>query len=365
LNAGTGTIGHPGVRYGRAMTGIGGVLGGVRNATARSIFKLPRPVLSRLAGAPVVIDGKTLDVEMQLMLRLLRLEGPPAEALPIAKARKQVLSSARLAGGNHPVGAVTERTIDGPGGPIGLRFYTPRGLISGSPALVYIHGGSFMHGDLDSHDPICRILAEKAQVRVISVDYRRAPEWTFPAAVDDVWAAWTWVNAHAAGIGIDPTRIAVGGDSAGGNLSAGVALRAVRDGGPAPAFQLLLYPVTQFGQPTKSRETYAEGFFLTRVGMDLADESYLVGDEDLSDPRLSPLLNDPTGVAPAFVVTAGFDPLLDEGEAYAERMRDAGVPVEYHCEEGLVHAFGNMGGLGRSAPAAIGRIAAALQRGLS
>lgn len=347
------------------MSLFGDVVGRTRIAAVRSLFALPRPVLQRLAGKPVVIDGKTLDVEMQLMLRLMRLEGPPVETLPIAKARKQVISSARLVGGKHPIGTVTERTIDGPGGPIGLRFYTPRGITAQSPALVYIHGGSFMHGDLDSHDAVCRVLAEKAQVRVIAVDYRRAPESPFPAAVDDVWAAWTWVNSHAAGMGIDPTRIAVGGDSAGGNLSAGVAQRAVREGGVAPAFQLLIYPVTQFGQPTKSRETYAEGFYLTRAGMDFADESYLVGNEDLSDPRLSPLQGDPTGVAPAHVVTAGFDPLHDEGEAYADRLREAGVPVEYHCEDGLVHAFANMSGLGRSAPAAVDRIAAALQRGLS
>jgi acetyl esterase len=337
----------------------------VRNAISRGIFRLPRPVLRRLAGPPVVIDGATLDVEMQLMLRLQRLEGPPVEALPIAKARKQVLSSARLVGGNQPIGAVTERAIDGPGGPVGLRFYTPRDVVRNSPALVFIHGGAFMHGNLDSHDSLCRILAEKAQVRVIAVDYRLAPEAPFPAAVDDVWAAWTWVNAHAAGLGLDPTRIAVGGDSAGGNLSAVVAQRAVREGGPAPAFQLLIYPVTQFGQPTKSRDTYAEGFYLTRAAIDLADETYLVGDEDLSDPRLSPLMGDPTGVAPAFVVTAGFDPLRDEGEAYADLLRDAGVPVEYRCEDELIHAFANLGAIGRSAPAAIDRIAAALQRGLS
>jgi len=341
------------------------VIGDVRNAIARGVFRLPRPVLRRLAGPPVVIEGETLDVEMQLMLRLQRLDGPPVETLPIAKARRQILASARLVGGNHPIGAITERTIDGPGGPIGLRFYTPRDVVERSPALVFIHGGSFMHGDLDSHDPLCRILAEKAQVRVIAVDYRRAPEAPFPAAVDDVWAAWTWVNAHAAGLGLDPTRIAVGGDSAGGNLSAGVALRAVREDAPAPVFQMLIYPVTQFGQPTKSRDTYAEGFYLTRAGMDFADENYLVGDEDLADPRLSPLMGDPSGVAPAFVVTAGFDPLHDEGEAYAERLREAGVPVEYRCEEELIHAFANLGGLGRSAPAAISRIAAALQRGLA
>jgi acetyl esterase/lipase len=347
------------------MASIGDVVVGSRNATVRGLFRLPRPVLRRLAGPPVVIDGKTLDVEMQLMLRFQRLEGPPPESLPVSRARRQIVASARLVGGKQPIGAVTERSIGGPDGPIGLRFYTPRGLTGDSAALVYIHGGSFMHGDLDSHDAVCRILAEQARVRVIAVDYRLAPEAPFPAAVEDVWAAWTWVNDHAAGLGIDPTHIAVGGDSAGGNLAAGVAQRAVRDGTAAPAFQLLIYPVTQFGQPTKSRDTYAEGFYLTRVGMDLADECYLVGDEDLSDPRLSPLLNDPSGVAPAFVVTAGFDPLHDEGEAYADRLREAGVPVEYRCEEGLIHAFANLGGLGRSAPAAIGRIADALQRGLS
>jgi acetyl esterase len=201
------------------MSLIGDAVIGARNSTARSLVRLPRPVIRRLAGPPIVIDAKTLDVEMQLMLRLQRLEGPPPESLPVSQARRQIVSSARLVGGRHPIGAVTERTIDGPGGPIGLRFYTPRGLTGQSPALVYIHGGSFMHGDLDSHDPLCRILAEKAQVRVIAVDYRLAPEAPFPAAVDDVWAAWAWVNAHAAGLGVDPARIAVGGDSAGGNRS--------------------------------------------------------------------------------------------------------------------------------------------------
>jgi acetyl esterase len=337
----------------------------VRRIVARSIFSLPRPVLRRLAGPPVVIDGKTLDVEMQLLLRLARLEGPPAEALPMSQARRQVVASSRVVGGQPTVSAVTDRSIDGPGGPIGLRFYTPRGITGTTPALMYIHGGSFMHGDLDSHDGVCRILAEEAQVRVIAVDYRRAPESPFPAAVEDVWAAWQWVNAHAAGINADPTRIAIGGDSAGANLSAGVAQRAVRDGAVAPAFQLLMYPVTVFGQPTKSRDTYAEGFYLSRVLMDLSDANYLVGNEDLSDPLISPLLGDPTGVAPAYVVTAGFDPLLDEGEAYAELLRDAGVEVEYRCEEGLIHAFANMAGVSRSARAALNRAAAALQRGLT
>lgn len=353
------------MRYRAAMSLIDDVLTGARVVTARSIFALPRPVLRRLAGSPVVVDGKTLDTDMQVMLRLQKLEGPPIESLPISKARRQVRSSAHVAGGTQPIGAVTERSIDGPDGPIALRFYTPRGVSGRSPALFYIHGGAWMFGDLDSHDALCRFLAEEAQVRVVSVDYRLAPEAPFPAGFEDVWAAWTWVSDHAAGIGIDPARIAVGGDSAGGNLAAIVSQHAVRQKAAGPAFQLLIYPATVFGQPTKSRDVFAEGFYLTRAFMDRGEETYLVGDEDLTDPRLSPLLHDPTGVAPAYVVTAGFDPLLDEGEAYANLMRDAGVPVEYVCEEGLIHAFANMIGLGRSAPAAVRRMAAALQRGLS
>ena len=341
------------------------VMRNTRTIAARAIFSLPRPVLRRLAGPPVVIDGKTLDLETQVLLKLQGLEGPPAEAQPMPQARRQVVASSQLLAGKQPIGAVTERTIDGPGGPIGLRFYTPRGTVRTSPALMYFHGGSFMHGDLDSHDGICRMLTEDAHVRVIAVDYRRAPEDPFPAAVDDVWAAWTWVNENAAGLGLDPSRVAVGGDSAGGNLAAGVAQRAVRDGAAAPAFQLLFYPVVQFGQPTKSRELYGEGFYLSKVLMDLSDAKYLAGYEDLSDPRISPLSGDPTGVAPAYLVTAGFDPLLDEGEAYADLMREAGVDVEYRCEEGLIHAFVNMAGALGSARAAVTRAGAALQRGLS
>ncbi len=355
------------MRYRAAMSLISDVVDGARTATARGIFALPRAARRRLAGAPVVLDGKTLDVDMQLLLRLEKLEGPEVAAMSISKGRRRIVSSARLAGGSQPIGAVTERTIDGPGGPLALRFYTPRGLAGPSPALVYLHGGGWIYGDLESHDALCRFLAEEAQVRVIAVDYRLAPEAPFPAAVDDVWAAWAWITEHASGIGVDPASIAVGGDSAGGNLAAVVAQLAARDGEsvPPPALQLLIYPATAFGQPTKSREAFAEGFYLTQTFMDLAEANYLVGDEDLSDPRLSPICGDPTGVAPAHVVTAGFDPLLDEGEAYATLMREAGVPVEYVCEEGLIHGFANMTGLGSSAPAALRRLAAALQRGLS
>jgi acetyl esterase len=341
------------------------LVGAVGGASVRSVLKLPRAVITRLAGDPVVINGRTLDPEMQLLLRLQRIEGPAVETLAISRGRRQVLSGARLVGGTPPIGAVTDRTIDGPGGPLTLRFYTPRGLTGAAPALVFFHGGGWIYGDLESHDPVCRFLAEEAQVRVVAVDYRLAPEAPFPAAFDDAWAAWTWIAGHAPGIGIDATRIAVGGDSAGGNLAAIVAQHAAAEGGVAPAFQLLIYPATDFLELSESRTTYAEGFYLTKAFMDLAEDNYLIGNEDKSERRLSPLHQDVAGVAPAYVVTAGFDPLLDEGTAYADKLRDAGVPVEYVCEDGLIHGFANMVSVGTAAPKAMRRAAAALQRGLS
>ena len=339
--------------------------GTARGATARTILKLPKPVIRRLAGAPLVIDGKTLDPEMQLLLRLQRMEGAAVETLPIRKGRADIVAGAKVVGGNLPIGAVTDRTIDGPGGPLTLRFYTPRGLTGNAPALVFFHGGAWIYGDLESHDAVCRFLAEEAQVRVVAVDYRLAPESPFPAGFEDAWAAWTWITEHAKGIAIDPTRIAVGGDSAGGNFAALVAQRAVHAEGIRPAFQLLIYPVTDFLNTSTSRLTYAEGFYLTKAYMDLGEESYLLGNEDRSESRLSPLHQDVAGVAPAYLVTAGFDPLLDEGKAYADKLRAAGVPVEYVCEEGLIHSFANMVAIGASAPRAMRRAATALQRGLT
>lgn len=353
------------------MASVGTVIGTVRGGVARGVMRLPSPLLRRAAGSPVVVDGKRLDHEMQLLLRLARLEGPAVEDVSVSRGRKILRSSTQMVGGTPPIGAVTDRIIDGPDGTrLGLRFYTPHDLAGASPALVFFHGGGWIYGDLTSHDALCRFLAESAQVRVVAVDYRLAPEAQFPAAVDDAWAAWEWVRDSASGLGIDPTRIAVGGDSAGGNLAAVVAQRAAReaeDGGVAqqPAFQLLIYPATDFAERSQSRDTFGEGFYLTTGFMDKAEENYLAGDEDRTDPRLSPLHGDVTGVAPAYVVTAGFDPLLDEGQAYADMMRAAGVTVEYQCEEGLIHGFANMVSFGRSAPAAIARIAAALHRGLS
>ena len=336
-----------------------------KGTVMRSLLKLPKPVIRRLAGKPIVVDGKTLHPEMQLVLALAKLEGPAVETQSVTRGRKQVISGSKLVGGSPPIGAVTDRTIDGPAGKLNLRFYTPRGMRGAAPALLFIHGGGWMYGNLESHDATCRFLAEEAQVRVIAVDYRLAPEAPFPTAFDDTWAAYTWIVGNAQGIGVDINRLAVGGDSAGGNLAAIIAQEAVREDFHAPTFQLLIYPATDFVIERPSRTTFAKGFYLSKAFMDLANDNYLLGDEALDDPRLSPLHNDVKGVAPAYLVTAGFDPLLDEGKEYADKLRAAGVPVEYVCEEGLIHSFANMVSLGSAAPKAMRRAAAALARGLS
>lgn len=328
-------------------------------------MRLPRPVLARLAGSPNVIDGAPLDPDMQMLLRIRAIEGRDLENLSIRRGREHYVARARVVGGSPPIGAVTDRTIDGPGGPLPLRFYTPRGLTGRSPALLFFHGGGWVYGDLESHDAMCRHLAEEAQVRVVAVDYRLAPKAPFPAAYDDAIAAWAWIAEHAQGLAIDHARIAVGGDGAGGNLAAVVAQHAAAAGGPSPAFQLLLCPITDFLDTSASRVAYGEGFVLTTAFLDRVEESYLVGGEDRSDPRLSPLRGDLCGVAPAYIATAGFDPLRDEGAAYAARLREAGVEVEYVCEEGLLHGFASMVAFGTAAPRAARRAAAALQRGLS
>jgi acetyl esterase len=336
----------------------------IQAAALRSVNRLPRRLSRPLVGKPVVVEGQTLHHDMAVVLATQRIAGPPIETLPITKGRKLLSESARIISGKQPIGAVTNRKITGPAGPIPLRFYTPENLTGTAPALVFYHGGGFAMGDLESHDGLCRYLAEQAQVRVISVDYRLAPEAQFPAGVDDSIAAWKWIVENADGLGIDRARIAVGGDSAGGNLAAVIAQEMVHSGGPVPAFQLLIYPVTDFSQKSASRRTFAQGYFLTEELMDIFESAYLAGDEDLKDPRLSPLYGDVTGLPPAYVVTAGFDPLRDEGEAYAAKMAEAGVKVEQVRESGLIHSFANMVGYGTAGPAAVRRCAHALQRGL-
>lgn len=332
-------------------------------AVFRRLMNLPEPWQRRLAGRPVVVDGNTLDAEAQLLLRMHALvaEKPAAEET-VDEARVEMERQAVLAGGRQPIGSVRRAVV----GRRPARVYRPRGMSGGDqPTLVFFHGGGFQGGSLDSHDAPCRFLAEQAGVQVISIDYRLAPEHPFPAAVQDCRAAYDEVVRTAEAFGADPDRLAVGGDSAGGNLAAVVARWAAINHRPL-RFQLLVYPVTDMRGGATSRTTFAEGYLLTKEGIDKYDADYLPDQSAKLDADASPLLADvPRGLAPAHVVTAGFDPLRDEGEAYAHHLEAAGVPVSLQRVGGQVHGFFNMVGVGRAAVAANHEIAERLRRGLA
>ena len=322
---------------------------------------LPEAAQRRLAGRPVTIDGCTLATDVQLMLRLQRLARVPgAETVPLAQGREAVRMAAGHTGGDQPIGAVRSLRVAG----LPARLYVPSAAPATGPLLVFFHGGGFFCGDLDSHDAACRFLAEQAGVRVLAVDYRLGPEDPFPAAHDDALAAYAWTVEHAADLGADPARLGVGGDSAGGNLSALVAIEAARRGWPL-AVQVLVYPATQADRETRSAELFSEGFYLTQAFMDQAARLYSPGVPS-DEPRLSPMHAElPAGMAPALVYTAGFDPLRDEGEAYADRLREAGTSVELTRFDDQIHGFFNIVGVGRTSRAANLRIATKLKSALA
>jgi acetyl esterase/lipase len=335
-------------------------LGGrLRFRLARRLAALPPAWQLRLAGrGPVVRDGLTLDPGLQLLLALRRRRFLPLETLTPAAARRRIRWEAAAATGRPvPVRSVAGLTVDGPAGPLPARLYTPDEPGGPHPLLLFLHGGGFVLCDLDTHDQACRLLCRQAGVQVLSVGYRLAPEHRFPAAVSDAWAALRWAAGNAARLGADPARLTVGGDSAGGNLAAVVAQRAAREGGPALALQLLIYPAVDRTMPYRSLELFADGFFLTRAEIAWFHRNYS-SPEDHGDPRLSPIRGaDLSGLAPALVVTAGFDPLRDEGEAYAAAMAAAGTEVRLRRHPGMLHGFVNMIDLSRSARAALVQVA--------
>lgn len=346
----------------------------------RALTALPTALLRWVAGKPVMLDGQVLDTETQWMLRLKELlREPGAESLPIPEGRLAVRRHGGLTGGRQPIGEVRDLLVPGADGAIGARLYVPRaqvGVVStgsttgerssaGSPLLVFLHGGGMIYGDLDSHDAPCRLLAERADARVLALDYRLAPEHPFPAGVEDCWAAYQWVAEHADDLGADPDRIAVGGDSAGGYLAAVVALKAAEAGVPC-RFQLLVYPMTNMAESSESRRMFGQGLYLTDEFIDLAHTSYLTDPAQSRDPLVSVAFTEkiPENLAPAYVATAGFDPLRDEGEAWARRLADSGVDVTLKRFPGLIHGFFNIVGVGRSNRAAVAEIAAQLRAAL-
>ncbi len=314
-----------------------------RHHLARLLTGLPPRLQVRLSGRPAVqLDGDTLLPEVQLALALLeRRREPPLETISPAQARAMRRGLAAVyAGRPTVVGSVRDLRLETPV-PLAARHYAPADPGGPHPLLVFFHGGGFTYGDLDTHDGVCRLLCKHAGAHVLAIDYRLAPEHPFPAAVEDAREALRWAHAHAEQLGADPQRVGVGGDSAGGNLSAVVSQLAARDGGPPPVLQLLIYPATDFTGRRRSRELFGEGFLLTSPEMDWFEANYLGADRtQASDPRASPLLaEDLSGLAPALIITAGFDPLRDEGEEYAHALQAAGTHAILRRFPGYIHAF--------------------------
>jgi acetyl esterase len=336
----------------------------LQGVVAAGVVRLPSPVLRLLSGGGTVrIDGQELEADVQLALAMLRLTGHrDLDTMTPEQAREDIRRNARIfAGTPIPMAKIEALTLPGPVDAIPAQLYVP--LIDGPrPLIVYFHGGGWVVGGLDTHDSTCRFLAHHADALVLAIDYRLAPEHRFPAAVDDALAAFQWAVREAAALGGDPARIAVAGDSAGGNLAAVVSQLARDAGGPCPAAQLLIYPATDLSTKRKSVELFSSGFFLTERDMDWYKDHYAPDHSQWRDPRMSPLLTpDLRGLPPAIVATAGFDVLRDEGEEYSARLQAAGVRVELRRVAGQIHGFANATGVSPSARTAMAAIARSLR----
>ncbi|MFY9764016.1 MAG: alpha/beta hydrolase [Mycobacterium sp.] len=327
-----------------------------------------RAVRLLAGGRSVTIDGNTLDPTLQLFLSGQRALGVDGLAVgdDVAASRGLMRETCLGFAGPQVHVGVSDLSIPGPAGQIPARHYRPA-TTKPTPFLVFYHGGGWTIGDLDTHDALCRLTCRDADVHVLSVDYRLAPEHPAPAAVDDAYAAFRWAHEHAGDLGAIPDKLAIGGDSAGGNLAAIVSQLARDDGGPTPVLQWLIYPRTDFTAKTRSLSLFAEGFLLTKRYMDWFETQYL-GDSDLepTDPRISPLLAESlSGLPPALIATAGFDPLRDEGDRYAAALRAAGTPVDLRSMGSLTHGFANLFPLGGGSAVATTELISALRAHLS
>ena len=347
----------------------GPVVNALAGLTLRGLPRIPNPVKRLLLGGrSITIDGNTLDTTLQLMLAGMTAVGLNAlVASPdVVAARTQLRILAASFKQDIPVASVTNLSIPGQVDPIRARHYRPING-EGEPLLVFYHGGGQVIGDLDTHDDVCRQICREGGLHVLSVDYRLAPEHKAPAGSDDAYAAFQWALDHVAELGADPGHVAVGGDSAGGNLAALVSQRARNEGTRLPALQLLFYPVTNYSDETRSQTLFAEGFFLTKQNLHWCRQQFLDGPRvDAADPRVSPLLADDfSGLPPALLLTAGFDPLRDEGRQYATALREAGVMVDYREFGSLVHGFANFFPLGGGSAIAMAETISALRAHLA
>jgi len=341
----------------------------IEHRIVRRACGLSPRTIRRLLGPPPRLDGQELAPDIQMLLELDRRTGTTSlvqgRAVEQARAENR-LGATVVSGAPRPMARVESLSIPGPGGEMAARLYVALGAPQPpQPLLVYFHGGGWVIGDLDTHDGVCRFLADHGGCRVLSIDYRLAPEFPFPLPVEDAVAAFTWAHEHATELGADPERIAVGGDSAGGNLSTALCIQNRDAGNPQPAMQLLLYPVTDAVGGQTSRDTFAEGFLLTRNDMEWFENHYIPDGIDDDEPRASMMrAEDVSGLPPAYVATCGFDPLRDEGEIYAARMREAGVPVVLQRHRDQIHGFANLTAICPSARTAMLEVAGALRMGL-
>lgn len=340
----------------------------IQGKAANLALRMPISWVNILAGPPAAVDGRTLDGRTQWFLQLVARSGnPPLNQLSVADARAEFDAFMSLLGGRAaPVGEIVDRTIEGPAGRLRVRIYRPAGTADRVlPAILYFHGGGWTIGSLEGYDLACRYFCARSGCAVISVDYRLAPEHKFPAAIDDAVAAYRWLASEAAGMGLDPARIVVAGDSAGGTIAA-VLAQLVRADARPPFLQWLIYPAADLGGDSASYRSCGEGFLLTRSDMEWFRNHYLNDPAEIDDPRVSPLkATDLAGVAPALVFTAGFDPLRDEGQAYAERLRVAGVKAIHREFDTLIHGFVGMRGALQAGARAMDDMVAGLRHELA
>jgi acetyl esterase len=336
----------------------------------RVLFGLPRPVKRLLAGRPILVDEQELDLDLQLLGRVDRLlasnDGGTVDRATLAEQRRQADLAADLVA-DALLAHIETRDVQVPGeaGPLPARLYVPPAVPETRSLIVYFHGGGFVMGSVASTDPLCRLLAAQSGVRVLSVEYRLAPEHPYPAALEDALAAFRAVRADAGAFGALPDLIAVGGDSAGGNLALVVAHQQAVLGGPVPAFVLALYPVTDAERSGGSRELFGTGFGLTADLLLDLERMYLPDGVPTDDTRGAILrADDLAGMPPVYLATAGFDPLRDEGEQLAARLREAGVPVVARRFPGLVHGYASFTALSAAARDATLDAASALRAGL-
>jgi len=331
----------------------------------RALLSLPTPILRTLSGGGVVFQGgRTLDPRLQYLANAARGRGVGGALTPELLRAGSAASLALVVGDLESGVRVEALSIPAAHGAIPARAYRPEAQDPTAPVLVFAHFGGGVIGDLETCDVFCTILAKLARCPVLSIDYRLAPEHRFPAGLDDVTAAYNWARDNATRFGALAGKAAIGGDSMGGAFAAAVAQDLKRTGEPQPVLQLLIYPAVDLASETQSMSIYANAYPLSRGLMDWFAAQYLGPDGDPTDPRASPIrAEDLSGLCPAIVVTAGFDPLVDQGEAYAKRLRDVGVPVVYRCYDGLAHGFTAYTGAAPAADTACREIAGLVREG--